>query len=551
MVLVRAIAKQILIGLDYLHRICNIIHTDLKPENVLLSLTQAEIEQIVKEGCLGQKDSYKYPVNVSGLSHIFLPSYNTSKRKKTKEKTSDVNQERSGKFDTFKEAVTHENLNQVPPKEGKKEKTKELILEKGNEELKNKEYSESIEDGMVSTEATQSEIKLPNVNLYDNTGRRLTSKEIKKKQNKLLKKKRQKKKKKEKKRLEKMNKTPESMNLNEENDVEENERERERKKMVELELERVKKEEEEEKQKQKEAEIKIEKELKLQLELENKRKEKEEKEKEKEVEKDKEKERERELEEKEEKLKEENKEEILKASDIDSIECEESKESKEKSLEDSKEEEDKGKERKEEGEEERAEIKINNFMEIKDCPEKEGLVEEKKEGEKHGGDSFNVFEEDDGELDEENEEDLILLKDLKRIQNNLRDDLTKPRSRSLPNQVYNPPIGYEYQYNTQEFSSQIKEYVKSKDFLFHTIANPQQTPQNHLSPNQFGIKKKKRFTHVDQDLKVKIVDLGNACWTYHHFTSQIQTRQYRSPEVFLFSAFLHLGYYWSKLWRKC
>eukprot|EP00742_Colponemidia_sp_Colp-10_P004193 GILJ01004472.1.p1 GENE.GILJ01004472.1~~GILJ01004472.1.p1 ORF type:complete len:610 (-),score=112.30 GILJ01004472.1:93-1922(-) len=39
---VRQIAKQVLIGLDYLHRICHIIHTDLKPENVLVCLTAAE-----------------------------------------------------------------------------------------------------------------------------------------------------------------------------------------------------------------------------------------------------------------------------------------------------------------------------------------------------------------------------------------------------------------------------------------------------------------------------------------------------------------------------
>jgi len=32
---------------------------------------------------------------------------------------------------------------------------------------------------------------------------------------------------------------------------------------------------------------------------------------------------------------------------------------------------------------------------------------------------------------------------------------------------------------------------------------------------------------------VKIADLGNACWTHHHFTSDIQTRQYRSPEAIL------------------
>jgi serine/threonine-protein kinase SRPK3 len=38
----------------------------------------------------------------------------------------------------------------------------------------------------------------------------------------------------------------------------------------------------------------------------------------------------------------------------------------------------------------------------------------------------------------------------------------------------------------------------------------------------------------DEDLvDVKIADLGNACWVNHHFTSDIQTRQYRSPEAIL------------------
>jgi len=34
-------------------------------------------------------------------------------------------------------------------------------------------------------------------------------------------------------------------------------------------------------------------------------------------------------------------------------------------------------------------------------------------------------------------------------------------------------------------------------------------------------------------LRVKIADLGNACWEYHHFTDDIQTRQYRSIEVLI------------------
>ncbi|KAG6763129.1 SRSF protein kinase 2 isoform X1 [Populus alba x Populus x berolinensis] len=39
------------------------------------------------------------------------------------------------------------------------------------------------------------------------------------------------------------------------------------------------------------------------------------------------------------------------------------------------------------------------------------------------------------------------------------------------------------------------------------------------------------------DLKCKLVDFGNACWTYKQFTSDIQTRQYRCPEVLLGSKY--------------
>merc|ERR1712059_149851 len=39
------------------------------------------------------------------------------------------------------------------------------------------------------------------------------------------------------------------------------------------------------------------------------------------------------------------------------------------------------------------------------------------------------------------------------------------------------------------------------------------------------------------ELEVKIADLGNACWVHHHFTEDIQTRQYRSLEVLLGSGY--------------
>lgn len=44
---------------------------------------------------------------------------------------------------------------------------------------------------------------------------------------------------------------------------------------------------------------------------------------------------------------------------------------------------------------------------------------------------------------------------------------------------------------------------------------------------------------------VKIADLGNACWTHHHFATEIQTRQYRSPEVLLGSMYDTSSDLWS------
>lgn len=42
-VLVKQITKQVLLALDYLHRECGIIHTDIKPENVLIELGDVEL----------------------------------------------------------------------------------------------------------------------------------------------------------------------------------------------------------------------------------------------------------------------------------------------------------------------------------------------------------------------------------------------------------------------------------------------------------------------------------------------------------------------------
>lgn len=38
---------------------------------------------------------------------------------------------------------------------------------------------------------------------------------------------------------------------------------------------------------------------------------------------------------------------------------------------------------------------------------------------------------------------------------------------------------------------------------------------------------------ADQSYRIKIVDLGNACWVHKHFTTDVQTREYRAPEVII------------------
>lgn len=54
--IVRKVAAHTLIGLDYLHRVCGIIHTDLKPENVLVSCPQGVPVNKIGVPLIGQVD---------------------------------------------------------------------------------------------------------------------------------------------------------------------------------------------------------------------------------------------------------------------------------------------------------------------------------------------------------------------------------------------------------------------------------------------------------------------------------------------------------------
>jgi len=71
--LVKIITRQILMGLDYMHRICKIIHTDLKPENIMLELQGKQLEEFISD----LKKYKKKP-----LSMKFLDKLQTTSSKK-------------------------------------------------------------------------------------------------------------------------------------------------------------------------------------------------------------------------------------------------------------------------------------------------------------------------------------------------------------------------------------------------------------------------------------------------------------------------------------
>ncbi|PNF36153.1 SRSF protein kinase 3, partial [Cryptotermes secundus] len=58
---VKVIVRQVLEGLDYLHRKCNIIHTDIKPENILLCVEESYVRKLASEATQWQKMGIKLP----------------------------------------------------------------------------------------------------------------------------------------------------------------------------------------------------------------------------------------------------------------------------------------------------------------------------------------------------------------------------------------------------------------------------------------------------------------------------------------------------------
>ncbi|XP_076859846.1 SRSF protein kinase 1a [Brachyhypopomus gauderio] len=86
---VRSIIRQVLQGLDYLHTKCKIIHTDVKPENILMSVDETYVRRLAAEATEWQKAGAP-PPSGSAVSTApapkQAPKMSKNKKKKLKKK---------------------------------------------------------------------------------------------------------------------------------------------------------------------------------------------------------------------------------------------------------------------------------------------------------------------------------------------------------------------------------------------------------------------------------------------------------------------------------
>ncbi|XP_018103698.1 SRSF protein kinase 1 S homeolog isoform X3 [Xenopus laevis] len=82
---VKNIIRQVLQGLDYLHSRCQIIHTDIKPENILLSVSEVYIRRLAAEATEWQRSGAP-PPSGSAVSTAPPPKQSTKMSKNKKRK---------------------------------------------------------------------------------------------------------------------------------------------------------------------------------------------------------------------------------------------------------------------------------------------------------------------------------------------------------------------------------------------------------------------------------------------------------------------------------
>ena len=103
-----------------------------------------------------------------------------------------------------------------------------------------------------------------------------------------------------------------------------------------------------------------------------------------------------------------------------------------------------------------------------------------------------------------------------------------------------------YNINLMEYGKNLQRYLKEKTRILHDedyrrniieknniLSSEVSEQEKSKMMKKLSEKMSRRGPEIDPSIEVKICDIGNACWFKHHFSTIIQTRQYRSPEVIL------------------
>jgi len=143
--LIRIIAKQCLLGLDYLHSVCTLIHTDIKPENVLLQLTNREkkdvseraknIESMLQSKMQSKHDKIKDMIEKGKLEDSKCNNEENEKNDEQEETESELNTSKM----TNKDSLSKKDKKKIYNKQRKRNKKNN----KKNNKIKNKNKNES------------------------------------------------------------------------------------------------------------------------------------------------------------------------------------------------------------------------------------------------------------------------------------------------------------------------------------------------------------------------------------------------------------------------
>ena len=103
------------------------------------------------------------------------------------------------------------------------------------------------------------------------------------------------------------------------------------------------------------------------------------------------------------------------------------------------------------------------------------------------------------------------------------------------------PIEERYRFFFGDIESEVKEFYSLLQSIEESLEGDSVEGSMNNSVDSYA----KILDDQYMKMPVKIVDLGNSCFVHKHFTEDIQTRQYRSPEVIIGAGYNTSADIWS------